>query len=71
MNHTSPYLNLSKRIREARQRADLTQRQFAERAGLTREYVLKLESGEHDNPTIKVLEAIAKALKVRATDLIS
>lgn len=49
----------------------MTQRVLAERAGLTREYVLKLESSELDNPTIKTLEAIAKALKLRVVDLIS
>lgn len=64
-------LQLAKRIRDARERAGLTQQQLGERCGLSRVYINNLESGQHDNPTIKVLDAIAKALKVRVTDLIS
>jgi transcriptional regulator with XRE-family HTH domain len=64
-------MRIGRRIRDARERAGLTQKELAERCGLSRVYVIKLESGEHDNPTIKVLQAIAKALKVPLTDLIS
>ena len=42
---------------------------LATKAGLSREYVARLEAGRHD-PTITVLTRIAKALKVSVADLL-
>jgi len=47
-------------LREAR---GVTQAVLAERAGLTREYVNKLEAGKYD-PTLGTLGRLAKALGV-------
>lgn len=41
----------------------MSQRELAEKAGLSREYVLRLEGAQQD-PTLGTLEKIAKALGV-------
>ena len=42
---------------------------LAERAGISREYVRNLEAGRYD-PTVGVLQKIAKALGVKLEDLV-
>jgi transcriptional regulator with XRE-family HTH domain len=42
---------------------------LAKRAGLAREYVLRLEAGQQD-PSLSTLTALAKALGVRVTKLL-
>lgn len=54
---------MGRRIREARTTKGLSQAALAKRAGITREYVNKLEAGRYD-PTVGVLRRIAKALGV-------
>jgi transcriptional regulator with XRE-family HTH domain len=54
------------RLREAR---DLSRAEVAARAGLSREYIRKLEAGRQD-PTVGVLQKIARALKVKASTLL-
>jgi transcriptional regulator with XRE-family HTH domain len=55
-----------KRLREAR---GMTQAELAEKAGLSREYVLRLENASQD-PTLSTIEALAKALKVKPAELL-
>ena len=55
-----------KRLRERRR---LTQQQLAERVGVHRVTVAKLETGAL-RPGVDVLEGLAKALKVKVTDLL-
>jgi transcriptional regulator with XRE-family HTH domain len=52
------------RVKEYRERRRLTQEALAERAGISRTYLARLETGKHD-PTASVLERLAKALKVK------
>ena len=52
-----------KRLRELRAAAGLTQRQLAERAGLTREGVAYLETGRHD-PRWTTVVALCMALGI-------
>jgi transcriptional regulator with XRE-family HTH domain len=52
-----------KRLRELRAAAGLTQRQLAERAGLTREGVAYLETGRHD-PRWTTVVALCVALDI-------
>ncbi|MDP3491779.1 MAG: helix-turn-helix transcriptional regulator [Hyphomonadaceae bacterium] len=56
-------------IREWRKFRDLTQEQFAERVGVTKSYVSKIESGKrrYDQP---FLEAAAQVLRCEVADLI-
>ena len=55
-----------KRLREAK---GLSQAALAHRARITREYVNKLEAGRYD-PTVGVLQRLAKALGVPVTALL-
>lgn len=57
------------RIRALRRDRGFSQAMLATKAGLSREYVARLEAGRHD-PTITVLTRIAKALKVSVADLV-
>jgi transcriptional regulator with XRE-family HTH domain len=58
-------LNLQ-RLRKARR---WSQSQLAEKAGLSREYVTRIERGRQD-PTLGTLERLAKALKVKLVDVV-
>ena len=55
-----------KKLREAR---GLTQEQLAEKAGVSRAYLARLEIGRHD-PPLSTLEKLAKALKVKVGKLL-
>jgi transcriptional regulator with XRE-family HTH domain len=56
-----------KRMREAK---GLSQADLARRAKITREYVNKLEAGRYD-PTVGVIQRLAKALGVPVTELLT
>lgn len=58
-----------KNVRKVRLGQDLTQEQLAFEAELQRSYVSELEAGKR-NPTLEVVEAIARALKVSAHTLL-
>ena len=55
-----------KKLREAK---DMSQATLAKKAGITREYVNKLEAGRYD-PTVGVLQRLARALGVSVTELL-
>ncbi len=57
-------------LKQLREEKGMTQAQLAERAGVTREYITMLESGAKANPSLEVLKALAKALKVKAGRLL-
>src|SRR5690606_16071375 len=54
---------VSKRIREARMAANLTQEKVAELSGIPQSHISRLEKGQH-SPTAKTLEKLAKAIGV-------
>ena len=54
---------VSKRIREAREAAGLTQAELSQQSGLPQSHISRLEQGKH-SPTAKTLEKIATALKL-------
>jgi transcriptional regulator with XRE-family HTH domain len=60
---------MGRRLLALREARDLSRQQLAERAGLSREYVRKLEAGRQD-PTLGTLTALAKALKVSLAELL-
>lgn len=60
---------MTKRIREWRAKRKLSQRELAERSGVSREYIARLELGQHD-PTVGTLEKLAKALGVPVSALL-
>jgi transcriptional regulator with XRE-family HTH domain len=57
------------RLRKAREDQGLTQATVAKRARITRQYLYKLETGKAD-PTVTVLQRLAKALGVPVTALL-
>jgi transcriptional regulator with XRE-family HTH domain len=57
-------LRLAKNLRRLRQQRELSQEDFAFEAGIHRTYISDLERGAR-NPTISVVERLAKALKVK------
>ena len=60
---------LGKKIKKARQKAELTQVQVAEKAGIHVNYYARIERGE-ENPSFDVIESIAKALKVKSSEIL-
>ncbi|MDP4279706.1 MAG: helix-turn-helix transcriptional regulator [Dehalococcoides mccartyi] len=56
------------RIRDLRKKAGVSQEELADRAGVHRTYLGGIERGER-NPSLKNIDAIARALKVSLSDL--
>jgi transcriptional regulator with XRE-family HTH domain len=65
----APIERMAMKLRKIRGERNLTQEQLAARAGLTREYIARLEAGKYD-PSLSTIEKLAKALKVKAADLL-
>jgi XRE family transcriptional regulator, master regulator for biofilm formation len=57
-------------VRKLREGQGLTQTELAKRAHVTQAYVAMLEARVKTNPSIQVLQRLAKALKVRVEELI-
>ena len=62
--------NIVDNVRKARKKAGLSQDKLARKADIAYNTVVKIESGENNNPTIETLRSIAKALSVDLNDLI-
>ncbi len=60
---------LGMRLRKWRTQRGLSQDALAKKAKITREYVNKLETGRY-NPTVTVLQGLAKALRIRVSQLL-
>jgi transcriptional regulator with XRE-family HTH domain len=56
-------------VRQIREGQGISQEELADRAGIHRTYISGVERGIR-NPTVTVLEKIAKALKVKAAILL-
>jgi transcriptional regulator with XRE-family HTH domain len=65
----SPIERVAERIQHLRKRRGWTQAQLADRAGLSRGYLARLETARQD-PTLTTLEALAKALRVKVSRLL-
>jgi transcriptional regulator with XRE-family HTH domain len=59
---------LGRNIRRVREALDASQEEIAFRAGMNRPYLSDVERGAR-NPTVEVVERIAKALKVDPAEL--
>lgn len=57
------------KIKVLREKRGLSQEALAERAGITRGYLARLETGRHE-PTLTMLGKLAKALRVKVADLV-
>ncbi len=60
---------LSRNLRRLRLAKELSQEAFADVAGIHRTYISDLERGAR-NPSITIIQRLAKALKVKAGDLL-
>jgi transcriptional regulator with XRE-family HTH domain len=60
---------LSMRLKRLRVGRQMSQEDLAKRAGLSREYIGRLETGHHD-PSLSTLQKLAKALKVKVGELL-
>ena len=58
------------RLRKVRDKRLLSQRELAERAGLSPTTILKLESGRVDEPHPRTIRKLADALKVDPDELV-
>lgn len=57
-------------LRRLRKRHKMTQAELAVEARVSQSYVSQLENGYEKNPTVEVIEALAKALSVGIGELI-
>jgi len=60
---------LGMRLKKLRTARGMSQDALAKKANITREYVNKLEAGRYD-PTVSVVQRLAKALKVSVAELV-
>ncbi len=57
------------RLKRLRAERKMSQAGLAEKSGLSREYIARLELGQQD-PTLGTLQRLAKALKVKVGELL-
>ncbi len=60
---------LGKNIKKAREKANLTQAEVAEKAKIHANYYARVERGEV-NPSYDILESIAQALKIKLSEIV-
>ena len=56
------------RVKKNREKKGYTQQELADKTGFHVSYISRIERGV-ENPTYEIIEKLAKALKVKATDL--
>jgi transcriptional regulator with XRE-family HTH domain len=57
-------------LRRLRKEKDLTQVEFAKKAKLTQSYLAELERGDKTNPSLAILQRLAKALGLPIANLL-
>ena len=62
--------NLAKNITRLRKAKGISQEKLARLADVANNTLIKMESGENQNPTLDTLKKVAKALGVSVDDLI-
>ena len=60
---------MGRRLKKLREERDMSRAALAKAAGISREYVRRLEAGEYD-PTVGMIQKLAKALGVPVTELL-
>ncbi|MDO6353976.1 helix-turn-helix transcriptional regulator [Caloramator sp. CAR-1] len=58
------------KLRQLREKRNMTQRQLALRSGVAVGYINELEQGKYNNPGAEVLCKLAKALRCTIDDLV-
>ena len=62
--------NLAKKVKQLREKLDLSQEKLARLADVSNNTIINIEAGKQDNPTIDTLKKVAKALDIPVEDLI-
>jgi transcriptional regulator with XRE-family HTH domain len=65
----APKERLAMRLKRLREDKGISQTALAEKAGISRGYLARLEAAQQD-PTLTVIEKLAKALKVSIAELV-
>ena len=60
---------MGRRLKKLREERDMSRAKLAKAAGISREYVRRLEAGEYD-PTVGMIQKLAKALNVSVVELV-
>lgn len=60
---------LTMRLKALRTKQGMSQQALAKKAGISREYLARLEAGQHD-PPLSTLTRLATALKVKVGELV-
>jgi transcriptional regulator with XRE-family HTH domain len=63
-------VTLAERIRELRERAELSLGELGEITGISKGYLSQLERGEAANPSVEVLGKLAQGLGTQASELL-
>lgn len=63
--------NITKNLRKLRESKKLSQEKLARLADVANNTIIKIEAGKNQNPTLKTLKKVAKALEVSIDDLIN
>lgn len=58
-------------LKQLREKKGLTQVELAKKARVTQAYIAKLETGDKTNPSLVILQRLAKALRVSVTELLT
>lgn len=61
---------ISKRVRDLRIKRDLTQEQLADLAGVSPNFLNRIENGR-ETPSFETIESVSKALRVSLTSLLA
>lgn len=61
--------NVGLNIRKRRTDINISQKELAEKTGLSNDYISKLELGKKDNPSLEVMQKIATALYCSVDEL--
>ena len=62
-------MGIGKRIKEARERAGLTQEELSKKSEVSRNTISAIETGTNTNATYEVMEKIAKALNKKVATI--
>jgi transcriptional regulator with XRE-family HTH domain len=68
---TNDLITIGENIKRHRLKAKITQKELADRIGVTHFWVCKLEKGKQNNTTINLLIAISEELKIKLNQLIN
>lgn len=63
--------NIGQNIKKHRLKAKITQKQLADKIGVTHFWICKLEKGKQNNTTLNLLIAISEELKINLNELTS